>query len=102
MKMMRFWMRQATEEERELLAHAVGTSRSNLDQYAGGHRQPSPTRGAEIEQIALEMHEHTGGRLPKLYRTDLVDACRQCEFSRRCLGNEVVDRADFPLVETPK
>lgn len=97
--MMRFWMRKASEEERELLSYAVGTSRGNLDQYAGGHRQPSATRGREIEQVSHEMHEATDGRLPKLYRTDLVEACRSCEFARKCLGKSIVDRADFPLVD---
>lgn len=99
MNMMRFWMKRATEEERELLSLAVGTSRGNLDQYAGGFRQPSATRGREIEQVSHEMSEHTAGRLPKLYRTDLVEACRSCEFARVCLGKDIVDRADFPLVD---
>lgn len=99
MNMLRFWMKKATEEERELLSFAVGTSRGNLDQYAGGHRQPSAQRGAEIEAVTAEMHTHTDGRLPKLYRTDLVEACRSCEFARKCLGKAVIDRAEFPLVD---
>lgn len=97
--MMRLWMRRATPDERELMAYAVGTSPGTLDQYAGEHRQPSAERGREIEQVALEMHEHTKGRLPKLYRTDLVQACRNCEFARTCLGDAAVDRAEFPVVD---
>lgn len=100
MNMLRYWMSKATEDERQLLAHAVGTSRGNLDQYAGGHRQPGAARGAEIEHVSREMSEHTAGRLPKLYRTDLVEACRGCEFAQKCLGKAIVDRAEFPLVET--
>lgn len=100
MNMLKFWMHRATEDERQLLAHAVGTSRGNLDQYAGGHRQPSPARGAEFERVTAEMSEYTQGRLPKLYRTDLVESCRGCEFAAKCLGKAVLDRADFPLVES--
>lgn len=99
MNMMRLFMRKATEEERQILAMAVGTSRGNLDQYAGGHRQPSPDRGRAIEHVSAEMHEQTGGRLPLLYRTDLVESCRNCEFARKCLGDQIVDRAEFPVVD---
>ena len=100
MNMFKLWMRKATEDERLLLAAEIGSTRGNLDQYAGGHRQPSARRGAEIERQAAVMHADSEGRLPKLYRTDLVEACRNCEFARKCLGSEVVDRADFQIVDT--
>lgn len=99
MNMFRLWMKKATEDERLLMAAETGTTRGNLDQYAGGHRQPSAQRGAEIERQAALMHGESEGRLPLLFRTDLVEACRNCEFARTCLGDAVVDRADFPIVD---
>jgi hypothetical protein len=99
MNMMRLWMKKATEDERLLMAAEIGSTRGNLDQYAGGHRQPSAQRGADIEREAAVMHADSNGRLPLLYRTDLVEACRNCEFARKCLGSEVVGRADFPVVD---
>lgn len=99
MNMLRQWMRAATEDERLLLALEAGTSRGYLDQLAGGHRTPTPELAAAIERQALEMYEQTRGRLPLIYRTDLVPACASCEFARKCLGAEVVNRTEFDVVE---
>lgn len=99
MNMMRNWMRAANEDERIYLALEAGTTRGYLDQLAGGHREPRPELAASIEKTTAEMHAETSGRLPVLYRTDLVRACQQCEFARRCLGDDVLMRTEFPVVD---
>jgi hypothetical protein len=96
--MMRLWMRAATEDERLYLALEAGTSRGYLDQLSGGHRNTSPETAAAIERVTAEMHAETHGRLPRLYRTDLVPACHGCQFAAQCLGADVLMRADFPVV----
>jgi sulfatase maturation enzyme AslB (radical SAM superfamily) len=93
----KLWMRAATPEEQTLLAKRVGTSRGYLYQIAGGFKQCSAARGSAIEREAEKMHKASKGRLPRIYRTDLVEACRQCEFAQKCLGGAAV-RADFPIV----
>jgi hypothetical protein len=99
MNMMRLWMRAADESERIYLALEAGTTRGYLDQLAGGHRSPSPELAAELERVSALMHSETAGRLPLLYRTDFVSACRGCEFAKRCLSADVLMRSEFPLVE---
>lgn len=98
MNMMQVWMRAATESERIYLALEAGTSRGYLNQLAGGHREPRPELAAEIERVTAEVHGETDGRLPKLYRTDLVSACRKCAFAATCLGEQVLMRSEFPVV----
>lgn len=95
---MKAWMMAATPAEQRALAQAIGTSRAMLYQYAGGHREVSATRGGEIERATKAMAKASKGRLPVVYRTDVVAACRGCEYARRCLGDEVIVRGDFPIV----
>ena len=97
MNIFKLWMRAATTEEQELLAVNVGTSREYLYQISGGFKQCSPERGSAIERETKRMHRASKGRLPIVYRTDLVEACRLCEFAQKCLGGAAV-RADFPIV----
>lgn len=96
--MMRVWMRAATEDERHWLALDIGTSRGYLDQLAGGHREPKPELAAEIERATALAHAENP-RLPRIYRTDLVSACRSCAFAAQCLGGDVLMRVEFPVVE---
>jgi DNA-binding transcriptional regulator YdaS (Cro superfamily) len=91
---LKLWMQAATPEEQEALASTVGTSRGTLYQYAGGHLQASASRGAAIERVTTEMRK-ANPRLPIVYRTDTVEACRDCEFARRCLGDDVVVKSHF-------
>lgn len=100
---MKAWMQAATPTERDALAEAVGTSAKMLYHYAAGpsssgFRAPSPERGAAIERVTRAMHKSSGKRLPVVYRTDLVPACRACEFARKCLGDEIVDAGAFPVI----
>lgn len=97
--MMQAWMRAANEDERLYLALEAGTSRGYLNQLAGGHRDASPTLAAAIERVTLEMREETQGRLPVVYRTDLNSSCAGCAFAAQCLGEHVVMRREFPVVE---
>ena len=95
---LKLWMRQATPEEQEILASRAGTSRGMLYQVSGGFRSFSPEKAAEIERATKVMHRASKGRLPRLYRTDLAEACAMCEYAQKCLGAAAV-RADFPIVD---
>jgi DNA-binding transcriptional regulator YdaS (Cro superfamily) len=95
---MRNWMAAATVAEQELLAERVGTSRGMLYQLAGGHRNASAERAQAIERETKLMAKASKGRLPVIYRTDLCEACRSCDFAARCLGDRVVV-SEFPIVD---
>lgn len=95
---MRNWMAAATVEEQELLAHRVGTSRGMLYQLASGHRSASAERAQAIERETRRMAKASRGRLPIVYRTDLCEACRSCDFAHRCLGEKAVV-SEFPIVD---
>lgn len=97
MNIFKVWMKAATPGEQGLLAEKLGTSREYLYQLSGAFRKASPERGAAIEREAARMHEASAGRLPLIYRTDMVEACRQCEFAQRCLG-PAATRAEFEVV----
>lgn len=97
MNIFKLWMKAATPEEQQLMADALGTSRGMLYQISGGHATVSAERGILLERAAARMHRESKGRLPLIYRTDMVEACRQCDFAQKCLGSRAV-RADFPLV----
>jgi hypothetical protein len=43
------------------------------------------------------MAKASKGRLPVIYRTDIVAACRACDFAQRCLGERAVV-SEFPIV----
>jgi len=83
---LKIWIALASADEQHVLAERVGTSRATLYQYANGHRQCSAERAGEIERVTAEMARASKGRLPRIYRTDLADACAQCDYARKCLG----------------
>lgn len=102
MNVMKLFMRAATPDEQQLLADKVGTTRSYLYHLSASEeknyaREPKPKLAAAIERVSAEMHKSSRGRLPRIYRTDLVSACRECEFAQKCLGSAAV-RSDFPIV----
>ena len=102
MNVMKLFMRAATPAEQDLLAQQCGTSRSYLYHLSASEeksyaREPKPKLAAAIERVSAEMHRSSKGRLPRIYRTDLVTACRGCEFAQKCLGAAAV-RSDFPIV----
>lgn len=92
------WMRSATADERDLLAQKVGTSPGQLYQLAGGHRQASADMAGRLESATAEMHKASKGRLPRVYRTDVCEACRQCGYAAKCLGTRAIV-SDFPIVD---
>lgn len=92
------WMAAATTDEQELLAAKVGTTRGTLYQYAGGHRKASAERAGAIERASAEMHRASKGRLPRIYRTDLSEACLGCEYAQRCLKSQAIV-SEFPIVD---
>ncbi len=97
------WLKAATVAEREHLAKATGTSSQYLGHIAVNDdrnykREPKPALAAAIERETKAMSKASKGRLPVVYRTDLVSACRQCEFARKGLGEDVIVRGDFPVV----
>jgi hypothetical protein len=95
---MKQWMAAATVEEQQLMAERVGTSRGYMYQIAGGHRQASAELGAAIERESKGMARASKGRLPVIYRTDIVAACRACDFAQKCLGERAIV-SDFPIVD---
>jgi hypothetical protein len=101
---LRAWVRQATPAEQEALATKVGTSRAYLYHLAAGEgtnyrREPKAALAAAIERETIVMARSSNGRLPVVYRTDLNSTCRGCDFARRCLGDAVVVRSEFPVVD---
>ena len=95
---MKNWMAVATVTEQETLAARVGTTRGMLYQYAGGHRTTSAERAGAIERATAEMHKSSKGRLPKIYRTDLAEACLQCSYAQKCLKGQAIV-SEFPIVD---
>ena len=95
---MRSWMRLATPAERETLAERSGTTVGMLNQYAGGHRECSAAKAGAIESASKVMSKASKGRLPILWRTDLVSACRTCPYAIKCLGDRAM-ASEFPIVD---
>lgn len=97
------WLRAATAAEREQMAQRAGTSVQYLHHLAAGEetnykREPKPALAAAIERETIAMAKASKGRLPTVYRTDLVSACRACSFAVKCLGQDIVVRGEFPIV----
>lgn len=102
MSQLKAWMRLASPEEQEALARGAGTSRSYLYHLANDSsnygRMASPALARMIEIAAVGINA-MNPRLPRLLRTDLAKACRDCEFARKCLGEAIVTESEF-RVET--
>lgn len=102
MSQLKAWMRLATPEEQNALASAAGTSRMYLYHLANDQsnygRSASPELAKRIEQAAAPLAA-ANPRLPRLLRTDLAKACRECEFAVKCLGEQIVTESEF-RVET--
>lgn len=103
MTILKAWLRSATPAERQQLAERAGTSAEYLKHLSANEdtnyrREPKPALAAAIERETRVLNKSTNGRLPIVYRTDLVEACRQCEFAKRCLGEQVAARGAFPVI----
>lgn len=97
MTTLKLWMRAATPAEQELLAERAGTSRQYLYQLSSGFRVCSADLGSSLERETKAMAKASKGRLPIVYRTDLVPACAACEYAQKCLGSIAV-ASQFPIV----
>lgn len=93
------FMAAATVEEQQLLAERAGTTRGQLYQLSGEHRQPSADLAGRIEAAACAMARVSKGRLPEVLRVDLCEACRSCPHAAKSLGARAVI-AEFPIVNT--
>lgn len=91
------WMREATTEQQDALAAAIGSSRGTLYQYAQKHRGMSAARAAQIEAALSLMPLAPALRL---LRTDLCEACAQCPYAEKVLGPRAVVSA-FPVAVVP-
>lgn len=85
---LRRWMMAAEPEEQIRLAELAGTSRAYLYMLAADgkryQRQPRTELAAAIERGTERLHKATRGRLPRVYRTDLVQTCAQCPYALQC------------------
>lgn len=102
MSQLKAWMRLATPAEQHTLALSAGTSRIYLYHLANDQanygRSASPELAKRIELAAVPINAENP-RLPRLLRTDLAKACRECEFAERCLGSAAIAESEF-RVET--
>lgn len=100
MSQLKAWMRLATPDEQAALAKAAGTSRAYLYHRANDEssyaRYASPELARRLEEAAAPLAAENP-RLPRLLRTDLAKACRNCEFARQCLGASVIAESEFRM-----
>ena len=92
----------ATPSEKKDFAQRVGGSYQYLVYHLPkterkGWREPNPELAARIEEVTEAMARESGGRLPRVYRTELNRACRGCRFAKRCLGDRAI-AAEFEVL----
>lgn len=92
------WLKAADVDQQQALADAATNGSINmLFQYALGNRRPSALKAGQIEAAAENIRKRSKG-LPRIYRTDLTEACRECPYARKCLGQAAV-ASDFEPVK---
>lgn len=79
-------MRAATAEEKDKLAELATTTKGQLYQLRGGHRNCSSDLAIRIEKAAEKLRAKNP-ELPPLLRTDLSTACASCEYAKACKPN---------------
>lgn len=102
MNALKHWMRLATSEQQQQLAAEAGTSRQYLYKLANTRakyaRSAKASLAAALERVSHRLAAFTNRSLPKLYRTDLNETCRDCPYAKRCLG-DIATRSHFEFVE---
>lgn len=102
MKNLKAWMRIASTDEQIALAKAAGTSRGYLYHLANDTksyaREANPKLARRIE-AAAETINGLNPRLPRILRTDLNSACRECDFAEKCLGRDVIIESEFEMID---
>ena len=102
MQVFKSWLKLATTEEIDELATAADTSRAYLHALASDgrtySREASNAMAIRIEKAAAPISARSGGRLPRVLRTDLNAGCRGCEYAEKCLGQAAI-ASHFRVVE---
>lgn len=80
---MKRFMDAATPEEKDRLAELAKTTKGQLYQLVGGHRNCGPDLAKRIELGADKLRAKNPA-LPPLSRLDLCAACRACEYAKAC------------------
>lgn len=70
-------------DDKATLADLAGTTKGQLYQLTGGHRNCSADLAIRLEHAAAKMRKKNP-ELPPLARTDLCAACRGCEYAKAC------------------
>lgn len=84
------WMRAATTAQQEQLARLASTSRKAIYNIAEGVRGVSAAKAIVFEKAIRRV---AGWRyLPEVTRGDLCEACRTCEYARRCIRQDKAKR----------
>lgn len=102
MNALKAFMRAASAEQQDRLAAESGTTRQYLYKLANSGaayaRSAKAGLAAALERVSHAMHKDSKGLLPKLYRTDLNDTCRECPYAQRCL-KDIATRSHFEILE---
>lgn len=95
MNQLKVWLRAASVPEQQALAERAGTTVQYLRRLAATKESYARAAKAElaaaIETVTADMHRESKGRLPKVLRTDLNEACRACPYAERCLRDRIID-----------
>lgn len=78
------WMAAATVAEQKALAANAGTSHKYLYRLASGERRASAELAGALEDAAEALRRGSKGRLPRLMRYHLCNACASCPFASLC------------------
>jgi len=81
---LRQWMKAASRTQQDALARLAKTSRQMLYQLSSKHRSASAAKAILFERAARRVPGAVA--LPELRRGDLCEACRTCDYARRCLA----------------
>lgn len=81
MNVLKQWMAAATVAEQKQLALAAQTSRQYLYQLSNGYRSASTDLAGRIEIASEPIRKMSKGRLPKITRMDLCNACEVCPYA---------------------
>jgi hypothetical protein len=101
MSQFKAWMRIATPEEQRTLAEAAGTSRHYLYHLANDRSRYGRSASADLAgriEAASRVLCASNPKLPIIRRTDLCEACRSCEFARKCLGDQLITESEFRVI----
>ncbi|MGL4649732.1 MAG: hypothetical protein ACRC1H_10020 [Caldilineaceae bacterium] len=85
--MVQAWIDAASSEEFAELVAALGTSPQTLYQLSSGHRNASPARALQLENITQAMRRENR-KLPALVCGDTSEVCRRCPHFQKSVGKK--------------